>query len=170
MTISPFISLTNREKHHTSERHTLQFFNLMFLSLLFLCRNETADSVWPTQQHQQEEEDYEHERNGTVDHRQLFESNSSRYSNERPKTSIMATVDVSFFAGHSSHEAMRVCVLCVSFIHFVTHFLKIEKETMKMFSRKNNNKITSLFFFFFFTSTIVQFSNPKKRKKEKDKR
>ena len=135
MTISPFISLTNREKHHTSERHTLQFFNLMFLSLLFLCRNETADSVWPTQQHQQEEEDYEHERNGTVDHRQLFESNSSRYSNERPKTSIMATVDVSFFAGHSSHEAMRVCL----FFTFRDALSK-NSETMKMFSRKKQQQ------------------------------
>lgn len=94
----------------------------------------------PTQGEEEEEEDYEQQqRNGTIIDRQLFESNSSRHSileskkKASPKTSIMASLDVSLCLV-ISHDRIFSC--CVS---------KLRDELSKdedVFSRKKN-KITS---------------------------
>ena len=75
----------------------------------------------------------------------------------------MATVDVSFFAGHSSHEAMRVCL----FFTFRDALSK-NSETMKMFSRKkqqqNHESFSSS------SSSLRQLFNFLTQRKEKKKK
>ena len=137
VTISPFISLTNREKHHTSERHTLRFFNLMFFVSFFLAGMKRQSLFG---QHKKKKKIMN--MSGTALSTIVNYSNPIRLDIQT-KGLKLPSWQQSTWVSLLVILHTRLCV-CVSFSRFVTHFLKIVRR-WRCFHEKNNNKITSLF-------------------------